>query len=588
MSLTPNDGVLSELLGALCDGSITPEQFAQLEQLLLDSAEARECYVNYMMLCGELKQIVPACPEHPGLPPSHDPSDSQTCIQELKERAQHQPEEESWETNARENQIRQLAEESFNRFKEEEERREQERLYKAYLARRRQYVAGLSSLAALLAILLFVQFAPKSQTPTESDQPVALPVVATITDLSQAIWKDDTGITEHTELRPGSLTLEQGYAELTFKQGARVLIQAPCTFTLESANAMALEAGSMTANVPPQAVGFTVQTPWTTVVDYGTEFGVSTGQTHGAEVHVFEGTVSVGDETSSQFATKGQTARVDRAGRVGLGSLDGRPNLFVRDMPQAGSRFGIPGKRLDLADVVGGGNGFGTGAPGRALDPSPGYMSVTTRAAVLPRGPLNNSGVRAGSGYIDIQRCPFIDGIFVPNGNDPSTTITSTGLVFENCPSTHGTFYDGIVCGAAFDNQWIHPGRLVGHQYQTTEQPSIGACANVGITFDLDRIGASMSGSVISGFKAHCGISQSLADIQSKQDYAAVKVTFWVLVDGRVAYEKALGTDPFESDQIDVPLNPGDRFLTLVTTTPRENLYCWSMFAEPALEFASK
>jgi hypothetical protein len=67
-----------------------------------------------------------------------------------------------------------------------------------------------------------------------------------------------------------------------------------------------------------------------------------------------------------------------------------------------------------------------------------------------------------------------------------------------------------------------------------------------------------------------------------------VKVTFWVLVDGRTEYSRELGTDPFESEQIDLPLNPSDRFLTLITTTPQENLYCWSMFAEPALELECK
>jgi hypothetical protein len=139
-----------------------------------------------------------------------------------------------------------------------------------------------------------------------------------------------------------------------------------------------------------------------------------------------------------------------------------------------------------------------------------------------------------------------------------------------------------------FDDLKVHAGRLAGHRYETPEQPSIGACANVGVTFDLDRIRASMSNSLISRFRAHCGISETLADIQEEDDYAQVKVTFWVLVDGQIAYSRELDTDPFESDQIDIALNPSDRFLTLITTTPQENLYCWSMFAEPALELERK
>jgi len=405
-------------------------------------------------------------------------------------------------------------------------------------------------------------------------------VVATLDDSSYAVWRVPR---QEPQLRCGSMTLEQGYAQLTFKQGTQVLIQAPCTFELQSSNKMALENGSMTANVPSQALGFTVQTPWATVVDYGTEFGLSTGQTNCAEVHVFKGNVGVdssglGGAEIPQFATEGQAAHVDQAGRIGLKSLDDRPNLFVRHMPKAGSCFSIPGKRLDLADVVGGGNGFGTGEPGRALDLSKNNTSFRRQPTA-----------RAGSGFIGIELFPFIDGIFVPDGSEQSTIISSTGLVFQDCPDTDGAYYDGIVCGALFDDLVPHTGRLAGHRYETPEHPSIGAHANVGITFDLDSIRASMSNCLISRFQAHCGISETLADIhQEEKTYAQVKVTFWVLVDGRINYSRELGTDPFESDQIDISLNPGDRFLTLMTTTPQKNLYCWSMFAEPALELERK
>jgi hypothetical protein len=447
-----------------------------------------------------------------------------------------------------------------------------QRLDRMLTMTRRMAIAASIVIAALVVVGLGINYV------------LSMQVVATLDDSSHAVWRIPR---QEPQLRRGSMTLEQGYAQLTFKQGTQVLIQAPCTFELQSSNKMALENGSMTANVPSHAVGFTVKTPWTTVIDYGTEFGLSTGQTDGTEVHVFEGNVGVGDVTSSQVATEGQAAHVDQAGHIGLKSLDDRPNLFVRHMPKAGSRFSIPGKRLDLADVVGGGNGFGTGVLGRALDPTKDYTSFTFRGTILRR-PLNNSGYRAGSGFIGIEKLPFIDGIFVPNGSDQSTTITSTGLLFQDCPNTHGTYYDGIVCGAVFDDQYVHAGRLAGHRYETPEQPSIGACANVGITFDLDSIRASMSNILISRFRAHCGISETLADIQEEKDYAQVKVTFWVLVDGRIDYSRELGTDPFESDQINIPLNPSDRFLTLITTTHQENLYCWSMFAEPALELERK
>ena len=221
------------------------------------------------------------------------------------------------------------------------------------------------------------------------------------------------------------------------------------------------------------------------------------------------------------------------------------------------------------------------------MDPTKDYPSFTFRGAILSRQ-RNNSGYRAGSGFIGIEQLPFIDGVFVPDGSDPPTTISSTGLLFRDCPDTHGTYYDGIVCGAVFEDQYAHGDRLAGHRYETPEHPSIGAHANVGITFDLDNIRASMPNILISRFRAHCGISEMLSDIQEEKKYAQVKVTFWVLLDGRIEYSRELGTVPFESDRIDIPLNPSDRFLTLITTTPQGITACWSMFAEPALELKYK
>ena len=297
MSLTDNGRELSELLGALCDGAITSEQFTQLEQLLSSDPNARDCYVDYMMLCGELKQIIPSCPEQPVLPPAHKPNKSEAHGQEIKEWAKHTTKEEQWKTNARKENTRQWAEKLFRQYKEEEKRREEELLYKAYLARRRRLIVGFSSCAALLAIMLFVQFARKPQTQMASDQPVAQrpvvqPMVATVTKLSKARWENTTEITRNTELKPGPLHLIQGYAEITFKSQAKVILEAPAKINLVNENAARLDSGILTVNVPKPAQGFAVTTPSVLVTDLGTEFGLMVNQDGVADVHVLTGKVN--------------------------------------------------------------------------------------------------------------------------------------------------------------------------------------------------------------------------------------------------------------------------------------------------------
>jgi ferric-dicitrate binding protein FerR (iron transport regulator) len=296
MSLTNNGRELSELLGALCDGAITSEQFAQLEQLLRSDPNARDCYVDYMMLCGELKQTIPLCPEQPVLPPANKPNKSEAHGQEIKEWAKHITKEEQWKTNARKESIRQSAENLFRQYEQEEKRRQEELLYKAHLARRRRLIVGFSSLAAFLAIMLSTWFASKPQTQTASDQPVAQrpvaqPIVATVTKLSEARWENTTEITWNTELEPGPLHLIQGYAEITFKSQAKVIIEAPTKINLVNENAARLDSGILTAHVPKPAQGFAVTTSSVLVTDLGTEFGLMVNKDGVTEVHVLTGEV---------------------------------------------------------------------------------------------------------------------------------------------------------------------------------------------------------------------------------------------------------------------------------------------------------
>jgi hypothetical protein len=296
MSQTDNSRELSELLGTLCDGAITTEQFAQLEKLLCSDPNARDCYVDYMMLCGELKQIIPSCPKQSALPPSHKTNKSKAHAQEIKELSDPSTKQEQWKTNARKENIRQLAEESFRQYIEKEKRRQEELLYKAYLVRRRRLTVGFSSCAALLSIMLFFQFARRPQTQTVSDQPIAQrpvgpPMVATVTNLSKARWENTTEITRNTELKPGPLHLIQGYAEITFKSQAKVILEAPAKINLVNENAARLDSGILTANVPKPAQGFAVTTSSVLVTDLGTEFGLMVDQDGVAEVHVITGEV---------------------------------------------------------------------------------------------------------------------------------------------------------------------------------------------------------------------------------------------------------------------------------------------------------
>ncbi|MCU0794357.1 MAG: FecR domain-containing protein [Akkermansiaceae bacterium] len=119
-------------------------------------------------------------------------------------------------------------------------------------------------------------------------------------------------------LRPGRLHLLSGEMELTFFSGARVTLKGPCIFQLKSDFRATLIKGQLTADVPQQAIGFTVHTPTGQLRDLGTSFAVNVASNGVSDVHVLEGEV----EASSVDGSKVVTLGVNEASRLTGGTLE--------------------------------------------------------------------------------------------------------------------------------------------------------------------------------------------------------------------------------------------------------------------------
>ena len=94
-----------------------------------------------------------------------------------------------------------------------------------------------------------------------------------------------------TRLDGQTYEIKAGTVELLTKRGARVIIEAPAEFQFESAQHLHMVRGRLSADVPTEAIGFTVTTPSGDAVDLGTRFGVDVPELGAAEIHVFEGEV---------------------------------------------------------------------------------------------------------------------------------------------------------------------------------------------------------------------------------------------------------------------------------------------------------
>jgi hypothetical protein len=260
---------LRGLLDALCEETITPEQVARLEELVLHHPEAEAFYVQYMSLYADLARHFVAAPA--------------TTEQSLWERLR----------GARPGPA--AAARPAGR-------------------RRRATLWGLLGLTAVAAALLLA-FSPwrdragQALPPAEPGEPTDASV-AVLLQASEAVWDEPAGPARRpgAPLPAGTLRLKSGLAHIEFYSGATVILEGPAELELISPTEAFCVRGKLRATVPPQAQGFTVRSPRLDLVDCGTEFGlrVDGGRT---EVHVFQGKVELYDANSGQAAASRRELR---------------------------------------------------------------------------------------------------------------------------------------------------------------------------------------------------------------------------------------------------------------------------------------
>jgi hypothetical protein len=189
------------------------------------------------------------------------------------------------------------------------------------------------------------------------------------------------------------LDLANGLVEITFNDGAVVVLEGPATFDVDAPGRAQLHEGRLTAVVPERAHGFQVATARMNVVDLGTEFGLMADPEGTAEVHVFNGLVKAQllDERGNQVRTMelntSQAARIEPAAAV-VARIPARDDEFVRTLSVAAGPhdglyaydgFNYPAGPLDEQN-----GGFGWAGP---------WFSVEADA----KATSSSNGVKAGN-----------------------------------------------------------------------------------------------------------------------------------------------------------------------------------------------
>jgi hypothetical protein len=121
------------------------------------------------------------------------------------------------------------------------------------------------------------------------DRQVAVAILVAEVD---AVLSCDGVLHARNEILTGKYQLQRGLLHLKFANNVMVYLEAPAHFDVVGAARVLLHSGRLSASVPTEGVGFTVETPEAEVVDFGTEFSVDVSG-GASEVHVFEGLVRV-------------------------------------------------------------------------------------------------------------------------------------------------------------------------------------------------------------------------------------------------------------------------------------------------------
>lgn len=151
--------------------------------------------------------------------------------------------------------------------------------------------------------------------------------VATLRESTAAVWSNGAApLDVGGRVGSGELRLGAGRADLVLDSGVRIVVEGPADLAIESADSAFLRSGKVAVYVPQHAIGFTLTTPTSTLVDQGTEFGVVADDSGATEVHVFRGQVDLvypadGDngQTPRHSLTDRQAWRVAEAGTRGAG-----------------------------------------------------------------------------------------------------------------------------------------------------------------------------------------------------------------------------------------------------------------------------
>ncbi|MEJ5259562.1 MAG: NPCBM/NEW2 domain-containing protein [Anaerohalosphaeraceae bacterium] len=385
-----------ELLDAVREGTIRPEEVEELDRILAEDKKACRFYYEYFNMCALLRSGKAFEPNLSGLPQAGDSLHNMAF----------------WKAMAREEETAPGIERPAEP-KETIEPQPKTGPGRIPVRVSRFSIISLALSAAALFFLIGYAHIVSLKRGIE---------VATLTDSIKAVWADPTlSLRNSSRLSTHQrLVLSKGIAALKTDQGVSLTIEGPAEFEMKSGHEILLTYGRLYVQVSAEGIGFTVETPTAKMIDLGTEFGVQADLNGSSELHVMKGAVHLfagpkGKPHISLIVQENNAVRYNNQ-TFEISEIRLEKYRFVRSVDSKNQTVWRGQSYICLADIVGGGNGGGSGKRNQAI--------AWDGQGLLDASRLKPSGQSLRS-YIPVRFSPYIDGIFIPASQGEPTPLRS-------------------------------------------------------------------------------------------------------------------------------------------------------------------
>ncbi len=495
------------------------------------------------------------------------------------------------------------------------------------------------------------QLASNTPRPTPSagsDRKVApsdIEFVGRVTGMADVRWADINTSTEHGNGVPlgRKYALASGLMEITYDSGAKVILQGPVTYEVDSRDSGFLSVGKLTARLEKRGEGRGESQEKQSAISGQQSASAASGQSLVAsetnpKSEISKSSISnpqslipnpslapssLVPRPSSLFAIRTPTAiitdlgtefgvEVDKHGttashvfrgsvEVQVVSADGkaegdaqvlRENQSARVEKDSGKQES--GNRVTVFVTPTKLTGFAREIPKLTIktldlvDVVAGGDGFSGRrgAGIDPSsgrvsGESQYQPITGDGRYHRVEKLPLVDGVFIPAGKGIPVQVDSAGHTFATFSVTQNATVGYVWAGGAgMPTQF--GATLDGVDYSSTGHGVLVMHANKGITFSLEAIRKANPSCRLVQFRSVAG------NVEPFSQGEAVYADIWVLVDGRVRFRRQEITGRNGAFSIAVPLSENDRFLTLVATDGGNGgRGDWIIFGDPRLELLS-